>query len=378
MTRHHLAPFLAAVLLAPLATAQVIDVPGDYPDPQSAIAAAPAGATIVVHWGQYEPIVIDKPLTIVGEGLPEFLAGGPPPIAGSPVTLAGPGHGVVRLVGVLLGRTVPATVYTECDPSISGGGFDALHVFDSDVHGAPWQFTYNWTFAGADAIRVDLPLVWIERCQVRGADSDAGDNATQTVPVDAGDGIVSTGTVVLLDSTVRGGDGAVASWDDGGNGGCPPICPGGAGGDGVAAPRLVRANSSVAAGAGMVWLDELGVSGCCTGPAGTALIVGEEVPLANDLVASGPAKLGQPWTLSWSLPGPAAILFVSAGVGAAPQLGAPKLHLLPPLFLGIVVSTPSTLPVLVPADTVLTGLEFGVQMYGTSGWSRPVAGVLGP
>jgi len=108
------------------------------------------------------------------------------------------------------------------------------------------------------------------------------------------------------------------------------------------------------------------------------MIVVEDVPLQNDLVASGPALLGQPWTLSWSVPGPGVILFVSAGVGAAPQLGAPKLHLLAPLFVGAVLPTPSSLPVTVPPDATLTGLEFGVQLYSLQGWSRPVAGVLGP
>ena len=49
--RCRLAP-LALLLLAPLAAAQVIDVPGDFPDPQSAIAAAPSGATVLVHGGQ--------------------------------------------------------------------------------------------------------------------------------------------------------------------------------------------------------------------------------------------------------------------------------------------------------------------------------------
>jgi hypothetical protein len=369
---------LALLLLAPLAAAQVIDVPGDFPDPQSAIAAAPAGATVLVHGGQWLPVVIDKPLTLLGEGLPLFLPDGPAPMALSPVTLAGPGHGVVRLVGIELGGGVDGSFYSECAASISGGGFDALHVFDSLVAGAPWQFAYNFTFPGADAIHVDLPLVWIERCTVRGADAAAGDNATHTQAVDAGDAVVSTGTVVLLDSTAQGGDGPHLSWDDGGGGGCPPVCPGGAGGDGVACQRLERANASIAAGAGSVWLDENGGGLCCEGPAGVAMIVVEDVPLQNDLVASGPALLGQPWTLSWSLPGPAVVLFVSAGVGPAPQLGAPKLHLLAPLFVGAVLSTPSSLPVTVPADSALTGLEFGVQVYSLQGWSRPVAGVLGP
>jgi len=369
---------LALLLLAPLAAAQVIDVPGDFPDPQSAVVAAPDGATILVHGGQWLPLVIDRPLTLVGDGLPLFLPDGPPPTALSPVTLAGPGHGVVRLVGIQLGGGVDGSVYEACDPSISGGGFDALHVFDSLIVGAPWQFAYNFTFPGADAIDVDVPLVWVERCTVRGADAAAGDNATHMTAVDAGDGIVSTGTVVLLDSSAQGGDGPQLSWDDGGGGGCPPVCPGGAGGDGVACQRLERANASISAGAGSVWLDENGISTCCEGPAGSALVVGEDVPLANDLVASGPALLGQPWTLSWSLPGPAVILFVSAGVGPAPQLGAPKLHLLPPLFVGAVLATPSSLPVTVPPDTTLTGLEFGVQVYSIQGWSRPVAGVLGP
>jgi hypothetical protein len=213
---------------------------------------------------------------------------------------------------------------------------------------------------------------------VRGADAVADDNASHATAVDAGHAVVSPGTVVLLDSTARGGMGAVLAWDGDGKGGCPPACPGGAGGDGVHCERLVRAGSTLAGGGGSQWFDELTVAACCTGPSGAPLIVLEDAPLCDDVHASGPARLGQPWSLSWSVPGGAALLFVSAGAGPAPQLGAQKLHLAPPLFLGVVLATPGSLATTVPADPALTGLEFALQLYGVQGWSRPVGGVLGP
>ncbi|HEX5010880.1 MAG TPA: hypothetical protein VFY71_10805 [Planctomycetota bacterium] len=367
---------LLAVVAAPVA-AQIF-VPEDFPDPQSAIAAAPTGGVIVVHGGQWLPIVIDKPLTLIGDPQPLFMPDGPPPVPQPIVTLAGPGAGRVVLQNVWLGGGVDGTVYSDCAPSITGGGFDALHVFDSLIEGSPWQFAYNFTFPGADAIDVSVPLVWIERCTVRGADAAAGDNSNHQEAVDAGDAVIATGSVVLLDSTVSGGDGPTLSWDAGGAGGCPPVCPGGAGGDGIACASLVQANSTITAGAGSHWLGENGIGDCCDGPSGTALLVASHTLLGQDLTSSGPARLGQSWSLAWSTPGPAAVLFVSAGVGMAPQLGAPKLHLLPPLFLGVVLSSPGALSTTVPADAALTGLEYGVQVYSSAGWTRPIAGVLGP
>jgi hypothetical protein len=374
-------PIVAALLclvFARASAAQLVSVPEDYSDLQAALDGVSANATIVVHGGQWLPIVIDKPVTIIGDPQPLIMPDGPPPTAASPVTLAGPGSGVVRLVNLQLGGGVDGGFYSACDPSIAGGGFAALHVFDSLVEGAPWQFEYNIVYPGADAIRVDVPFVWIERCTVRGADSVADGHNTYAGAFDAGDAIVAPGTVVLLDSSVRGGDGPSLPWDAGGLGGCAPTCPGGSGGDGVVSAQLVRANSSIEAGSGTQWLDELGVDFCCQGPAGLALDVGTVTSLADDLTSSGPALAGAPYTLAWTAPGPAVLLFVSPGVGPAPHFGAARLFLEGPLFLGLLLPSPSQLTTHIPGSPAYSGLEFAVQLYTTQGWSRPVAAVIAP
>lgn len=371
-----------ALLLAPVAPAQVLHVPGDYPDPQSAIAAASPGAVVVVEGGFWLPITIDKPLTLVGVadaiGLPLFLPDGPPPVAQSPITLAGGGSGTVRLAHIQVGGNVDGSAYSACAPSISGGGFAELHVFDSFIEGAPWVFAYNTTFPGADGINVDVPFVWVERCTVRGAFAVADDNHAHTSCPDAGDALVTTGTVMLLDSDVNGGTGPVLEWDSDGAGSCPPSCPGGAGGDGVRCAKLVHSGSSIGAGTGAIWLADVGSFPCCVGPVG-ADVDAPEQKLPDDLVGTGPAHLGQPWNLGWSLPGPAVLLFVSASVGPAPQLGNPALHLPPPHFLGVVLPSTFQIDTVVPAAVAFTGVEYGVQLYSlVTGWSRPLAGVIAP
>ncbi|MGQ0553385.1 MAG: hypothetical protein ACT4PU_09215 [Planctomycetota bacterium] len=387
-------PLILCSVLASTTGAQTWSVPGDFPDLQAAIDGVPDNAVIQVGTGTagaWESILIDKPLTLIGMTQPfggQVLitpGGSDPQMATPAITLAGPGHGVVRLVNLQLGGGVWAGFFQASDASIAGGGFEALHIYDSVIDGAPWQDVYNTVIPGADAVRVDLPLLWIERCTVRGGDTgfDPQDNFTSSH--DAGTAIINTGTVVLLDSTVRGGRGPGGegfggiSWDDGGNGGCPPACPGGAGGDGVICDRLVRAASSIAAGAGTVWKDDNGVNTCCQGPSGTALIAAVGVTdLANDLVSSGPARLGQPYSLAWTTPGPLVLLFVASSVAPAPQLGAPGLYLQPPLFLGTALVSPGGLQATIPNTPAFAGLELALQCYSLQGWSRPVATVIAP
>lgn len=65
-------------------------------DLQSAVAAAPPGATVVVRGGRYAgPLVIDRPLTVIGVGQPVVDGAG----RGSVVTIAAPD---VRLEGLVI------------------------------------------------------------------------------------------------------------------------------------------------------------------------------------------------------------------------------------------------------------------------------------
>lgn len=366
--------------LGSAAIAQVIAVPEDYPDVQAAIDHAAPNSTIVVHGGQwYTPLTIDKPLTILGDPRPLFLPDGPSPTAQSPITLAGPGSGVVRLVNVEVGGQVVASFYAACEPGIKGGGFSALHVFDSHIEGPPWDSPYNLFFAGAHAIDVTVPLVWIERSTVRGANAEPSTNSSYTAAADAGTAVrAPASTVVALDSIIQGGSSTFAEYDSQGLGLCPSTCPGGRGGDGVVAAKLVHSGSTISGGAGTTWTNEISGLPCCSGPAGAAKVAASEVALANDLASSGAARLGQSWTLSWSTPAPTALLFLSGAIGAAPQLGSPGLFLAPPLsFIGA-VPAPASAPLTVPPQPALAGIGYALQLYGTQGWTRPIAGIVLP
>jgi len=374
-------PNLTALLLLALTGglgAQVIDVYGSEYDLQTAVEAAPAGATLLIHGGPYEPLVIDKPLTLIGDPAPAITPGGNnPELATAPVRLAGPGGGRVRLVNLQLGSSANGGFFFDSEPSIVGGGFERVEVFDSVVEGAPWDFPYDVAYPGADAINVDVPLLWVERCIVHGGDAANSDNAPVIVAYDAGTAIRSTGTVVVIDSQVSGGNGVDHRYDSGGAVLCPSFDPGGAGGDGVVAPHLVHANSSFSAGVGSRWFDEIGGDLCLVEPDGTALIVDSQLPLASTLSASGPVQLGQPVTLSWTAQAPVAALFLSTQFAAPVGLNKPPL-LAPPLILLGVVTTPGQMTLGVPDEPTLQGVGYGVALITRFGWSNPVSGVAQP
>ncbi len=378
MTRTAPLALLLAVSLADDASAQLVEVPGDHADLQTAIDLVAPGTTILIHGGQYEAIVIDKPLTLIGDPPPYITPGGSnPALAEAAIRLVGPGAGTVRLVDLLIGGTVYGGFFSASEPSIAGGGFDQLEVFDSIVEGAPWAFAYNVVFPGADAIDVTVPLVWIERCTVQGAHAANADNSAVTQAEDAGTAIRASGTVVVLDSTVAGGNGAYCRYDSSGANTCPPTCPGGAGGHGVVCQRLVHSNSTFSAGVGSSWHDELGTAFCCQGPAGTAKIVANETTLTNNLSVSGPAVLGQTLTLQWNPQGPIALLFLANGFVPPPATGTP-LFLAPPLLFVAGVPAPGNVGAMVPNAPALTGYGYGFQLYAAAGWTRPAGGVVSP
>ena len=108
---------LAAILAAGSTPAQ-IEVPGDYATLQAAITAAAPGSTIVVTTPVLQgPIVIDKPLTIIGDPVANLGTEGPcfSPIP-VPIELAGPGGGTKKKpVGLIfIGVSTPGrTEVTE-------------------------------------------------------------------------------------------------------------------------------------------------------------------------------------------------------------------------------------------------------------------------
>lgn len=270
---------------ATAADAQTYEVPGDFSEVQAALDAAPPNATIIVHGNHWFGIEITKPVTIVGDPMPYFWAPGEGQIE-PPVRLSGPGNGNVVLSNVEIGLQVNAGGAQLNAPGIVGEGFDGLFVYDSIVRGPVWGFVYNYVFPGATAIETDLPLVWVERSLVEGSQTDASDvnqhsEATNPTPLGApgGSGIVTTGTVVLIDSTVRAGDGDFISYlsPD-----CSFVCPGGDGGNGVVCETLFYANTTIQAGEPSVWLTETGGESCCSGNSGSRLIASHVVEVPTE------------------------------------------------------------------------------------------------
>ena len=278
-----------AFLALPL-SAQTLEVPGDYADFQTALDAAPPNATVIVHGGHWCSLTVSKPVKIVGDPRP-YVWGDGGGVLNPPMTLAGPGAGTVELENVEIGMQVIWSAFDVSAPAIRGGGFDQLIVRDSKIDGPVWD-AYNYVFAGAHAIDVDVRRVWVQNSTVTGADTVASTNATHhpfsnPTPLGApgGSGIVTTGDVILIDSVVRAGSGdpviIYASPT------CDFVCPGGDGGHGVVARNLYRVRSSVHAGGPSSWLSETtGV--CCQGSPGLRTVVLNEYVL-------DPSR----WNLAW-------------------------------------------------------------------------------
>lgn len=98
-------PVLVALLFGLPSRAQIF-VPADQPTLQAAIDAAPAGGTIIVTTPiQQEPVIIDRPVNIVGDPVVNVGDVGHCGGARPAITLAGPGSGIVRVSGAVLWPT---------------------------------------------------------------------------------------------------------------------------------------------------------------------------------------------------------------------------------------------------------------------------------
>ncbi len=385
--------FVLSLLLSSALCAGEIHVPGDFPNVQSTIDAASPGDTILVHLSTTGPLVIDKPLTIVGDPLLSLFDGWPlfggNCLAGTwqnPVTLAGSGSGTVILVNVV--REASGVFDCFQQPAvIVGGGFSELHILDSKIH-APDSGISGSGF-GSPAIDVDVPLLLVVNSDVKGGndDVDACVSPFSTVPVLGHAGIKNPqGAVVVLDSKVEGGNGGFAcfTWPD-----ChvPSTVLGlGVGGTGVVAQDLFTANSTVAGGDGSTLLVDIGggnLVACNEYPDGADAEVGQLVPLSGFLEGSSIMPIGAPYDLTYAASGPLAALFVALAP-SVPYLtaGAGWAFLDPSSLqsLGLVpVGGPHTLTFSIPFEPLLVGLEPAFQLLDVGpGLSRPVTSLILP
>lgn len=376
---------LVLCLTAPLSAA-TIEVPGGQPSLQAAIDGASAGDVIRITGGVWNDLVIDEAVTLVG-----VLGQEPtircttanPGIGGcdeiAAVTLAGPGSGVVELVNVRIEGSVMDGPFCNPYAGIRGGGFDELRVLHSTVEAGSWLFVTGIA-QGADAIDVSVPRVLIEDSQVKGgAGDDDGSGLFGLQLPHAGRGVVASGDLILVESTVLGGAGITAQVFD--QLFCVPSAnwySGGEGGDAVVVGgTLWRSQSTLVGGVGSV------VTCVPTGqdaikPDGVPVVAGVDQPLTGELQGSGPIVQGQLWNLGWTSSSPSSLLVI--GFPAAPlTIGQKGVLFLDPdlLFLvDIPGAGPISLPLLASSDPAFLGLTVGFQVYdpGTSKLGNPVFG----
>lgn len=369
-------PPVALVLLCEHALAQTVTVPGDYPDPQSAVNAVAPGTTILVDGGSWPPLTIDKALTIIGDGATAHFS--PQGHVAPGIRLLGPGAGSVVLANVSTSAVVSGLSYFRGGDGIAGGGFDELHVLDSSISAGELCCLSGLGY-GDSGIDTSVPLVWIERSTVSGSRTDIDLTPGNSAP-GAEPGVRASGQVVALESHLEGGDNGVYVWFSGGNGECPPPCPAGGGGNAVECDTLYTADSGLVHGQGATWVDDVTGSFCCRVPSPTAPNANTHVALPGSFAPVASPSIGGPFNLTWSTPGPNAWLLFSTTVEAGTRYRFGVWFLGP--FSSVpaqAVSSPGSYSVTVPNDAALIGVRVGLQLYDPAiGLSRPVSVIALP
>ncbi len=371
---HRLAFLAMALLAAPTLAGQIV-VPTDYPTLDLAVMNALPGDIILVRTTATQPfITIDKSLTIIGEPIVniDYACG----LGPAPINLNGTGVGKVELVNFDVDRTVDCSNPT---PGIRGGGFTELVLQNCNI--PPTAAGRTGLGNGAAGISVSVSNLIVQSCFIAGKGPD-GDHCAGFLFPGREAGIFAPGAhVLVLDSTVRGGDGGYLCCD---SCTCPTLSGlGGEGGEGIVCESLYIANSTVSHGRGSNFFANNGGSTtfCGRQPDGMAFDVNLFVRMANDLVLTGPVRIGQTYQVSWTSSGPATTLYLGFGVrfpaayypGLGWGFGDSTSFPLATFFGGGVFSL--NLPV--PPNPALLGADIVFQLVDTTdGISRPVTALI--
>ena len=338
--------------------------------------------------GLHDPVVVDQSVTILGDPSFSIWTGCAKSCDTCPedenaFRLAGPGGGRVTIGGF--------TAFSrDCNfpaAAIGGGGFGELHLFDATIQIAAGQTGLGH---GASAIDVDIPTMVVSGSTIAGSGSDT-DHCSGFLYQDVVYGIHNPGgTILLVDSTVNGGDGGMLCCAPCS---CLPFDPtlGGQGGTGVLADAVYLAGSTVEGGAGSTflaypWGEPYIPAGtpvaCWTQADGTDLVANSVHVLSGNLMGESSASLASSYTLSWDLPGPGAFLFFSGGASSPMATVAGPVVLDLSIFVGlgaIATGSPQAINVSIPAIPALLGSEFVFQAWdGSLGLTRPVVGLITP
>lgn len=369
--------FIALVCVVPASLhAAQIHVPGQFVVLQDAVDAALSGDVIVIDGGTHAPVVIDKPLTLVGVNGNRPLIESPAGIDVPCVSLAGSGRGAVTLANIHFDGETDGSVFSQSPPVIAGSGFDALHLLHCDVQPFEWVFLTGLG-AAETTVSVAVPFLLVQDSVIVGGQGGV-DFAFDFTPPGA-PAIEASGDVAIFDSVVQGGAGAddVMPYDLIQSAACSEL--GGKGATGVVAGgTLYRSGSLISGGAGAsIWafIAGFGSFPFCIAAAGADVDVGTVVDFPGDLMlASGPMIEGANFQLAFSA-FPDTLLLIGLAPSAPQSVGPGLLFTDPNLMLAVPIPlfgvTVLTLPI--PSDPGAAGAVLCFQTYSSfEGLSRPV------
>ncbi|MEQ1891013.1 MAG: hypothetical protein ABL998_00585 [Planctomycetota bacterium] len=365
----------ALLLLATGASAQVIDA-WDYPTVQDAIDAAPDGAVVV--GGVSTGVVIRRPITLLGTVFDRDIDPSSGPWREF-IGLGGAGRGEVVLAHIQIPRFyVSGCCRSEVGPAVSGGGFEALRIYDSTIH-ATQLSAYDGRAFGVQGVNVGVPYLVIERSVISGSSTD---DAYPAGAAPSGDAVLAPrSTAVLLDSVITGGSGGVFGFE---SDGCWPwMYDQARGGHGVVARRVITSGCQIIGGdcGEIFYSHRLGLppeKQCPPGAPAAPIDAGARViELSEELVLLDEVQRGSTFRIAYT--GNDTALLLAARKWRTPlSFGETGL-----LFLGDGRwSTGVILPggirsFSVPPAYALTGQEIAFQAFSpASGLTRPVTGVI--
>jgi hypothetical protein len=221
------------------------DDPGDF---QTWIDRAVPGSVLRVPGRTWEPVVIDKPLTLIGDPGAGFWSGDYlyDPGHRPPITLAGPGSGKVTLVNIGVGGQANGDALSVAPGGIVGGGFEALELFQCYIE-APVYWRVHQRCVGGPGVSVSVEHVLVVESTVAaswGRDDFCG-FGPGAVGIDAAGSLVE-----LHGSSVSGSSFLDPCYRDT----CPDMqTMGSASGPGVRASCLESFGSSVSPGGPSFW-----------------------------------------------------------------------------------------------------------------------------
>lgn len=379
---------ISLAILSSLASSlagQVI-VPGDASTLAEAVQLAAPGDRIFVRTlVPQAPVIIDKPLTIVGEPRLRIEI---PCGQHAGLLLAGQGNGRVTVANADI------VLAEECafpDSGIAGGGFRELFLDDCTVD-TRWN-AFGGLSYGSPAVTVDVSLVTLHQTTISSGAPDTG-TCMGPLPGDGHVGVLAPNAdLVALHSSIFGGDGGLlcCEWCS-----CPPSLDdwGGAGGAAAIVAHAFLVESEVLGGQGSIAdaypgfvFDGNGVP-CGVRPDGVGVDAISNTELEANLAGTGPMRIGERWSLSWPSPGDIAWVFGATRHAAPWVLGGPGsggqgIVFLDPTSLFLQVVVPVQLgfgeyELNVPPIVDLIGTSLVFQVYDDQlGLTSPVYRIVG-